>query len=65
MADRFQVWKSKNNHGMYMVIDSEEQLCVGYADDIREAKKIKADIERIIYEDTIINEALQNPKIAE
>jgi len=63
--ERFQVWKSKNSHGMYMVVDSEEQICVAYADDIREAQKIKNDIERMLYEDSIIEEAIKNPKIAE
>ena len=60
MDDRFQILKAKNFDGRYAVIDSYEQQLVGMADSIKEAKRLKLDIERMIFQDKIVDEAMKN-----
>ena len=60
MPDRFQILKSKQFDGMYAIIDSEEQTMVATADCIREAKQIKHDIERMVFQDRAVDEAMKN-----
>ena len=65
MNDRFQILKSKSFSGMYAVIDAQEYCLIATADDLQEARKIKMDIERQVFQEQIIDEAMENPKILE
>ncbi len=56
---RFNILKHKNFMGLYAIFDNEEQSIVATADTVREAKQVIKDIERMIYQDKAVDEAME------
>lgn len=57
--DRFQILKASTLDGLYAIFDSENQSIVATADTLREAQQVIKDINQLLDQDRIVDEALK------
>lgn len=55
---RFSIIKGNEFDDHYMIVDGETQSVVAWADGLRDAQKVLSDIEKIVWEDKVIDEAM-------
>lgn len=63
--DRFQILKASTLDGLYAIFDSENQSIVATADALREAQQVIKDINQLLNQDRIVDEALKRIGITE
>lgn len=55
---RFNILKHKNFLGLYAIFDNEQQAVVATADTMREAQNLVIEMNQLILQDQIIDEAM-------
>lgn len=57
--DRFQILKASTLDGLYAIFDNENQSIVATADTLREAQQVIKDINQLLDQDRMVDEALK------